>query len=231
MEVGQIVAYTGNAIPSGFLICDGSAVSREDYWVLFEIIGTAFGAGDGSTTFNLPDLSGRVAVGNSSTYAMASSSGEETHVLTSLETAQHTHEVPAHGHASNITATVPELSHTVTQPATTYAKLNASGNSNGSASSVTVYTNTTSAAMTRATNLSVAAHDATACTMSGGVIDAPTMVTSSYGTDDVTHDNMMPYLTLVYLIYSPETVYPPGMVYFGGAMVMGPGGCYFTGKG
>jgi len=234
MEVGQIVPYISSVIPSGFLLCDGSAVSRDTYSGLFEVIGTTFGVGDGSTTFNLPDLSGRVAVGNSNNYAMASSSGEETHVLTGLETAQHTHEVPTHGHSNGITATVPALSHTVTQPATTYAKLNASGNSNGSSSPVTVYTNTTSAAMSRATNLSVAAHGATACTMSGGVTDAPAMVTSSYGTDDVAHDNMMPYLSLVYLIkYEPDVppVLEPNMVMYGNSvMVMTAGGSYLKSR-
>lgn len=53
---GIIVPFAGSVIPAGFLLCDGSAVSRTDYADLFDVIGTTYGAGDGSTTFNLPKL-------------------------------------------------------------------------------------------------------------------------------------------------------------------------------
>ena len=56
--VGTIQAYGSNTIPSGWLLCNGQAVSRTTYAELFEVIGTAFGVGDGSTTFNIPDLRG-----------------------------------------------------------------------------------------------------------------------------------------------------------------------------
>lgn len=54
--VGAIFPFGGTDIPISFLLCDGSAVSRTDYAELFEVIGTSFGEGDGSTTFNIPDL-------------------------------------------------------------------------------------------------------------------------------------------------------------------------------
>lgn len=54
--IGTILAFGGATAPSGWLLCQGQAVSRTTYSELFAIIGTAFGAGDGSTTFNLPDL-------------------------------------------------------------------------------------------------------------------------------------------------------------------------------
>lgn len=60
---GFIVPYGGSAAPTGWLLCDGSAVSRTTYSGLFTVIGTTFGAGDGSTTFNVPDLRGRVPAG------------------------------------------------------------------------------------------------------------------------------------------------------------------------
>ncbi len=63
---GTVNAFAGSAAPSGWLICDGSAVSRSVYSVLFGVIGTTYGAGDGSTTFNLPDLRGRLPVGYAS---------------------------------------------------------------------------------------------------------------------------------------------------------------------
>lgn len=54
--IGAILAYGGSAAPVGWMICNGAAVSRTTYAALFAAIGTAFGAGDGSTTFNIPDL-------------------------------------------------------------------------------------------------------------------------------------------------------------------------------
>jgi microcystin-dependent protein len=60
---GTVTPYAGSTPPTGYLIADGSAVSRTTYSALFAVIGTTYGAGDGSTTFNLPDLRGRDAVG------------------------------------------------------------------------------------------------------------------------------------------------------------------------
>lgn len=56
---GVVAAYVGSTAPNGYLICDGSAVSRTTYADLYTVIGTKFGSGDGSTTFNLPDLRGK----------------------------------------------------------------------------------------------------------------------------------------------------------------------------
>lgn len=64
--VGSIMPWAGTDPPAGYLMCDGSAVSRTTYADLFTIIGTTYGAGDGSTTFNVPDLRGRVTVGKTS---------------------------------------------------------------------------------------------------------------------------------------------------------------------
>ncbi len=60
---GAILAYGASAAPAGYLLCDGSAVSRATYATLFAAINTTWGAGDGSTTFNVPNLKGRVFVG------------------------------------------------------------------------------------------------------------------------------------------------------------------------
>ena len=54
VPTGGIVEYAGTTAPNGWLLCDGSAISRTTYADLFEVIGTTFGEGDGSTTFNLP---------------------------------------------------------------------------------------------------------------------------------------------------------------------------------
>ena len=60
---GVILPFAGATAPDGFLLCAGQAVSRTIYFDLFAAIGTAYGAGDGSTTFNLPDLRGRAVFG------------------------------------------------------------------------------------------------------------------------------------------------------------------------
>jgi microcystin-dependent protein len=61
---GSIVAFGGNVAPSGWLLCDGSAVSRTAFPDLFTTIGTRWGIGDGATTFNVPDLRGRFSGGS-----------------------------------------------------------------------------------------------------------------------------------------------------------------------
>lgn len=53
--VGEVTYFAGDTPPTGWLVCDGRAVSREEYFELFNVIGTKYGAGDGSTTFNLPN--------------------------------------------------------------------------------------------------------------------------------------------------------------------------------
>jgi microcystin-dependent protein len=55
--------YAGNSIPTGWILCDGSAISRSTYSTLFTALGTSWGQGDNSTTFNLPDMRGRFARG------------------------------------------------------------------------------------------------------------------------------------------------------------------------
>lgn len=65
--VGMMSPFCGTKAPTGYLFCVGTAVSRETYKDLFNVIGTKFGAGDGSTTFNLPDMRSRFAEGASTT--------------------------------------------------------------------------------------------------------------------------------------------------------------------
>jgi microcystin-dependent protein len=95
---GEIKIWSTLIAPAGWIICDGSAVSRTTYFVLFSCIGTTYGSGDGSTTFNLPNLKGRTPVGvglatanGATTHTLAQVGGEETHTLTSAELAAHSH--------------------------------------------------------------------------------------------------------------------------------------------
>jgi len=75
---GTIVPWSDTSIPSGFLECTGQAVSRSTYATLFGIIGTTYGAGNGSTTFNVPNLQDNVAVSKSPTKNLASTGGANT---------------------------------------------------------------------------------------------------------------------------------------------------------
>ena len=78
---GEIVMTARSSAPPQSLACDGTAVSRTTYARLFAKIGTNFGVGDGSTTFNVPDMDARFPVGNdSSTYSLADSADTSTHV-------------------------------------------------------------------------------------------------------------------------------------------------------
>lgn len=96
LPIGAQFAYSNaNEIPLGCLVCDGSAVSRTDYSELFAVIGTTYGAGDGSTTFNLPDKRGRVSVGLDTAQdefnAIGKHIGEKKHTLTIDEIPSHSH--------------------------------------------------------------------------------------------------------------------------------------------
>ena len=75
---GTILPWSAASLPSGFLECDGTAVSRSTYSALFAIVGTTYGAGDGSSTFNLPNLADNVPMGKSGTKALASTGGANT---------------------------------------------------------------------------------------------------------------------------------------------------------
>lgn len=230
--IGSIIQYAGSTPPNGFLVCDGSAVSRSDYADLFEVIGTTFGTGDGSTTFNIPDLIDRVPIGASATHSDGTTGGEEYHTLVSNELPEHYHVVPEHGHENTIKITTPSLSHSITtQPAFTYTRLNATAGALNQSGSK--YTGRTNASMSRSTSVAITAHPATACTMSGSITDCPAFDTEATGSGDA-HNNMMPYIALVYLIQAmPDT--PPGpvipsMVLFNGALPVGQSGAYIAGS-
>lgn len=115
VPAGVLLPYAGASSPTGWLLCYGQAVSRTTYAALFASIGTTFGTGDGSTTFNLPDMRGRVAAGKDNMGGAAASrltaagsavdgatlgavGGAESHTLTSAQMPTHSHGVNDPGH-------------------------------------------------------------------------------------------------------------------------------------
>lgn len=101
LPIGSMMPYGSTTIPENWLLCNGQAVSRTTYSDLFAVIGTSYGDGDGSTTFNLPDKQGRVSVGLSSSETefnlLGKTGGEKEHTLT-------IDEIPSHGHTVNYSA-------------------------------------------------------------------------------------------------------------------------------
>lgn len=91
--VGTVMSTARTTAPAGWLYCQGQAVSRTTYARLFTAIGTTYGSGDGSSTFNLPDMRGRMPYGANGN--LGTKAGSTTHILT-------TNEMPAHSHSLNI---------------------------------------------------------------------------------------------------------------------------------
>ena len=119
--IGEIKMCAFSSAPTGWLLCDGSAVSRTTYAALFAKLGTAYGSGDGSTTFNLPDFRGYspigVDTGISYINALGKSYGTFNHTHT---VGNHTHTISDHTHdMSNHTHTAPAHTHSI--PAHTHS--------------------------------------------------------------------------------------------------------------
>jgi microcystin-dependent protein len=97
MPVGSVLQFMVATAPDNWLVCDGAAVSRSTYAALFAVLGTVYGLGDNSTTFNLPDMRGRSPMGKDGTYLnLAEQKGSLTHTLALAETPVHDH-APSQG--------------------------------------------------------------------------------------------------------------------------------------
>jgi len=105
---GTILLWSTDTAPTAYILCDGAAISRTTFADLFAVIGTTYGVGDGSTTFNLPDMRGRLPLGqddmggtpadrvtDAQADALAGSLGAEKHTLTVGQMPGHSHDPPS----------------------------------------------------------------------------------------------------------------------------------------
>lgn len=192
MPVGSLTAFAGATAPTGWLVCDGSAVSRTTYADLFAVIGTTYGTGDGSNTFNLPNLGGRNIVGKGSTTAtdtLGETGGEETHTLTTSEMPSHTHNVnPASFDAT--AASAGSHSHSYDDVyhydygGTDYGAANSAGDGDSAATDWKTTSRTTAAAGSHSHTVAV---------------DVPNTTSTATGSGTA-HNVLDPYIVLNYII-------------------------------
>jgi microcystin-dependent protein len=113
LPVGSMFMWPSVSIPINALACNGQAISRTTYSALFAVLGTLYGAGDGSTTFNVPDLRERVPVGQGISYSMGVTGGVASQTV---PLPVHSHTID-HGHGGGVTQTENQLhTHGVNDP-------------------------------------------------------------------------------------------------------------------
>jgi microcystin-dependent protein len=195
VPAGTITAYAGSSAPSGWLLCDGSAISRTTYDDLFAIIGTAYGVGNGSTTFNVPDIQGNYPRGKNAD-ALGDTGGEETIDVSHTHTMTgHTHTGPSHTHTGP--------SHTHTGPSHTHSMNHTHGTHSVSLSSPGNGVTFTNAGLSGDTGA-----EGTGATGAGGTGDTGASGTDVTGSTTDTMDSKLsvtqnildPYVVVNYII-------------------------------
>ena len=166
VQTGMILPFSATAgnIPTGYLNCDGAAVSRSTYSTLYALIANTYGAGDGSSTFNVPNLAGRFAIGKSGTYGLGTTGGGTTSSFTpagsvSVSVNNHTltvSQIPAHSHPASTsvsgTVTLSNLRSPSGGGAATNAISRSTGNNVGPPQSSTAYTSFSGSGTTSISN-------------------------------------------------------------------------------
>lgn len=191
LPTGTILMWGGSqaSIPSGWLLCDGSAISRTTFARLYAVIGIFHGSGDGTNTFNLPDLRNRFIVGAGQTYAVKDTGGSNTHTLTTAEMPSHTHTQDAHTHTQNA------HNHGITDPGHrhTYTEAIDSGEWQPTGSWTTRPNVGDSSSFTNYVVTGITINNATATNQN-------TTATNQNTGGGAAHENRPPYFALCYII-------------------------------
>jgi microcystin-dependent protein len=196
---GVIHMYGGSSAPSGWLICDGAAVSRSTYSALFNIVGTTFGVGDGSTTFNLPDMRGRMPVGVGTGSGLTSRSlgatgGVESVTLTGAQSGTSAH---GHGHTfyvgDGVTGAANQTWSAGSHAHSTTGRQAPTGTHGHSGSSQAATAASTSAGTVSLSTDTVAAH--------GHIVALYGSISNSTAANaSASHENMTPFLGINFII-------------------------------
>lgn len=192
---GCLMMYPSTTAPSGWLSCDGSAVSRTTYSALFAIIGTTYGPGNSSTTFNLPDMRGRTPIGTGTGTGLTGrnlgqTGGAETHTLTTSQMPSHTH--------SGTTANSGTHTHSIYDPGHTHVyrvRVWADDNNHNDGSMAAGSDNPNPSNIANpSTNLNY-----TGISINASGDHAHTVTINSEGSG-LPHNNMQPFLVVNYII-------------------------------
>jgi microcystin-dependent protein len=210
--VGKIEAFATLTVPDGFLACDGSAVSRTTYAELYKAIGDSWGAGDGVTTFNVPNLLGRVLVGYDPAQpefdALGELGGAKTHTLSITELPSHDHGAATGNQSVDHTHSIDHdhASFDVTDPGAAITA-NFNNSSNATVPSIAVIQAGTTGSPTSATisgTGSAGAHthaiDVPALTGTSGNQSASHNHSIAAQGGGGAHNNLQPYGTVFYAI-------------------------------
>jgi microcystin-dependent protein len=188
---GAIMPYAASTAPGGWLICDGSAVSRTTYSALFALVGSQYGNGDGINTFNLPNMNGRMIVGYNSADGNFDSLGEAGGSKTATLT---TNELPAHTHTGT-TSTDGLHNHDITDPGHRHTITTINDDFNNSGASPPGFS--ADSAGTRTWD--IMSTNQTGITINNGGSHSHTFTTASTGSGNA-FAIMNPYITLNYII-------------------------------
>jgi microcystin-dependent protein len=198
---GAIIQFAGSNPPTGYLLCNGAAVDRTTYATLFAVIGTTYGAGDGSTTFNLPNLQGRVPVGKSTEAefdVLGETGGEKAHTITAAQMPSHTHTFTGDSHNHSFTGG--SHSHSISDPGHKH-NIKVAESGNGSYID-TDDTNSDSPTHTSSTSIASAT---TGISINANTVSGTNTATTATGSNSYTGSGssmnvIQPYLVINYII-------------------------------